>query len=60
MEHGGIDVHKNESQICLLSEQGEILESRILTRRDRFAAELGNRRRARLLIEEPSPILEDG
>lgn len=51
MEHGGIDVHKNESQICLLTEQGEILEPRILTRRDRFAAVLGNRPRARLLIE---------
>jgi transposase len=51
MEHGGIDVHKKESQICLLTEQGEILEPRIVTRRDRFAAVLGNRPRARLLIE---------
>jgi len=51
MEHGGIDVHKNESQICLLTEEGEILEPRILTRRDRFAAVLGQRPRARLLIE---------
>jgi transposase len=51
VEHIGIDVHKNESQICLLTEQGEILESRILTRRDRLAAALGNRPRARLVIE---------
>ncbi len=51
MEHGGIDVHKNESQICLLTEDGEVLEPRILTRRDRFAAVLGERPRARLLIE---------
>jgi len=51
MEHGGIDVHKNESQICLQTEQGEILEPRILSRRDRFAAVFGNRPRARLLIE---------
>ena len=32
MEHIGIDVHSNESQICLLTEQGEILEPRIRTR----------------------------
>jgi transposase len=51
MEHGGIDVHKNESQICLQTEQGEILEQRIHTRRDRCAAVLGPRPRARLLIE---------
>ena len=51
MEHIGIDVHKNESQICMGTEQGEILEPRVLTRRDRFAAVLGNRPRARILIE---------
>src|SRR3989454_12785285 len=51
MEHGGIDVHKTESQTCLQPEQGEILEPRILSRRDRFAAVFGNRPRARLLIE---------
>ncbi len=51
MEHIGIDVHKNESQICLLTEEGEILEPRIQTRRDRFAAVLGDRPRARILIE---------
>jgi transposase len=51
MEHLGIDVHKNESQICALTEEGEILERRILTRRDRFAEVLGPRPRARILIE---------
>ena len=51
MEHIGIDVHKKESQICLLTEEGEILEPRIVTRRDRFAAVLGKRPRARVLIE---------
>ncbi len=51
MEQIGIDVHKNESQICLLTADGEVLEPRILTRRDRFAAVLGNRPRARILIE---------
>jgi len=51
VEHIGIDVHKNESQICLLTEEGEIQEPRILTRRDRFAALLGKRPRAQILIE---------
>lgn len=51
MEHVGIDVHKNESQICRLTEEGEILEQRIATRRDRFGAVLGALPRARILIE---------
>jgi transposase len=51
MEHVGIDVHKNESQICHLTELGELLEQRIATRRDRFAALLGQTPRARILIE---------
>lgn len=51
MEHVGIDAHKNESQICRLTENGEIVEQRIATRRDRFAAVLGRLPRARLLIE---------
>ena len=51
MEHSGIDVHKNESQICRLTEDGEIVEQRVATRRDRFAAVLGMRPRARILIE---------
>jgi transposase len=51
MEQIGIDVHKNESQICLLTDQGEVLEKRIATRRERFAAVLDGRPRARILIE---------
>lgn len=51
MDYVGMDVHKNESQICLLTEQGEVLESRVATRRDRLAAVLGSRGRARILIE---------
>src|SRR5262245_27331209 len=31
MEHSGIDVHKKESQICLLAEGGELVEQRIRT-----------------------------
>ena len=51
MEHIGIDVHKVESQICILTENGEIIERRIRTERERFAAVLGERPRAKILIE---------
>ena len=51
MEHIGIDVHKNESQICRLTEHGEVIEKRIATRRDRLASVLGPLPRARILIE---------
>ena len=51
MDHIGIDVHKRESQICILGEGGTILEQRIRTEPERFAAVLGARPRARILIE---------
>jgi len=51
MDHIGIDVHKRESQIYLLAEDGEIIERRIRTEGERFAAVLGDRPRARILIE---------
>ena len=51
MDHIGIDVHKRESQIYILVEDGEIIERRIRTEAERFAAVLGDRSRARILIE---------
>jgi transposase len=51
MEHVGIDVHENQSQICILTPEGELIEKRILTQRVRFAAVFGDRPRARILIE---------
>ncbi len=51
MEHIGIDVHKNQSQICILTSGGELLEERISTERTRFEAVLGGRGAARILIE---------
>jgi transposase len=51
MDHIGIDVHKRESQICILAEGGELIEQRIRTEPERFAAVLGPRPRARILIE---------
>ena len=51
MDYIGIDVHKKESQICILAEEGELIEQRIRTEPERFAAVLGPRPRARMLIE---------
>src|SRR5207249_973543 len=51
MDHIGIDVHKKDSQICILTEAGELLERRIRTEPDRFAEVLGHRSPARILIE---------
>ena len=54
MDHIGIDVRKRESQICILAEGGELIERRIRTEPERFAAVLGTRPRARVLIEASS------
>jgi len=51
MEYVGIDLHKNESQICLLTETGEAMERRIRTEPQRFADVWGGRPPARILIE---------
>jgi transposase len=51
MDHLGIDVHKKESQICILAEGGELIEQRIRTEPERFAAALGERPRARIVLE---------
>jgi hypothetical protein len=49
MDHIGIDVHKRESQIYILAQGGEVVEQRIRTEPERFAAVLGARPRARIL-----------
>jgi len=51
MEHIGIDVHKNQSQICILTGEGELIEKRIRTERGRFAALLGDRAPSRIVLE---------
>lgn len=51
MEYIGIDVHKNQSQICIETEAGESIEKRIRTERKRFQEVLGGRARAKVLIE---------
>ena len=51
MEHIGIDVHKKESQLCILTDAGDMIERRIRTERERFAVVLGTRPAARVLLE---------
>jgi transposase len=51
VEHIGMDVHKRESQVCILTEAGAVRELRIRTERARFAAVLGGRPRARIRLE---------
>jgi hypothetical protein len=51
MEYVGIDLHKKESQICVLTETGEVIERRIRTDPQRFAEMLDGRPRARILVE---------
>ena len=46
MDHIGIDVHKKESQICILAEGGELIERRVRTEPERLAAVLGERPRS--------------
>ena len=51
MDYVGIDLHKKESQICILSGGGEVSERRLRTEPPRFADVLGERPRARILLE---------
>ena len=51
MDTIGLDLHKRESQLCILAEDGTVQERRIVTSRERFTAVLGNRPKARILLE---------
>jgi transposase len=51
MEIIGLDLHKRESQLCMKSAEGLITERRIVTSRERLTAVLGQRPRARILLE---------
>ena len=44
-------MHKRESQICIVTADGEVIEKRIGTERDRFAAVFSGRARSKILIE---------
>jgi transposase len=51
MDSIGIDLHKRESQLCIVTNDGELIERRIVTSRERFTAVLGDRPAARILLE---------
>ena len=51
MDTIGVDLHKRESQLCIITTEGELIERRIATSRARFTAVLGVRPRARILLE---------
>ena len=51
MDTIGLDLHKRESQLCILTDDGEVIERRIVTSRARFTAVLGARPRVRILLE---------
>ncbi|MDP9179066.1 MAG: IS110 family transposase [Gemmatimonadota bacterium] len=51
MDTIGLDLHKRESQLCILADDGSIEERRIITSRERFTAFLGGRPGARILLE---------
>jgi transposase len=51
MDTIGLDLHKRESQLCILGEDGTVTERRIVTSRERFRAVLGERPPARVLLE---------
>lgn len=51
MDFIGFDLGKVSSQVCILTEDGELIERRIRTDRDHIADLLGGRPPARILIE---------
>ncbi|HEX9705264.1 MAG TPA: hypothetical protein VGA20_08470, partial [Gemmatimonadales bacterium] len=51
MDTIGLDLHKRESQLGILTDDGEVIERRIVTSRERFTAVLGGRPPARILLE---------
>lgn len=51
MDFIGFDLGKVSSQVCILSEDGELIERRIHTNREQITKVLSNRSPARILIE---------
>ena len=51
MDTIGLDLHKRESQLCIVDSQGGLTERRIVTARERFTAVLGGSGRCRILLE---------
>ena len=51
MDHVGMDLGKRESQIAILTEDGELINRRIRTERPRLVEIFGRRPRAKILLE---------
>jgi Transposase and inactivated derivatives len=51
MDTIGLDLHKRESQLCIVGSGGELTEKRIVTSRERFFTVLGASAPARVLLE---------
>jgi len=51
VDNVGIDLGKNQSQIAILTEHGELQEFRIRTQRERFQSLFLGRKRAKVLVE---------
>lgn len=51
MDNIGLDVHKRETQICLLTASGELVEERLPTSRERLAARFAPHAPSRVLLE---------
>ena len=51
MDYDAIDLHKNESQVRIVTERGEVIDRRIATTRERFTAVFGGRPPMRILVE---------
>jgi hypothetical protein len=52
MDYGAIDLHTKHSQVRIVTAEGTVVvERRIATRADQFAAVFGGRARMRILLE---------
>lgn len=51
MDNIGLDLHQRETQLCILTAEGEVVEQRIRTSRERFSEVLGGRAATRILLE---------
>lgn len=50
-ENIGLDVHKRETQVCVLTAAGEVREERLPTSRERLVARFAPQEPSRILLE---------
>lgn len=51
MNYIGIDLHKTSSQVCILTQDGELIERRIKIDKESFDKLFANKPTARILVE---------